>query len=855
MLTLKPETAKLKLIGLYPLGLWLFFCLCGLGLIAGEQPLTHEEAKARAARIELQHYDLLLDLSKQNDDQFSGRVQIDFHLNDAAEDLFLDFHGSRITAATLNGKPIVWRTEPGRVVLLANQLYRGDLSLVLAFRADYSSEPKGMRRGNAGTNAQFVTTDLQPFAASMVFPCFDQPDLKAPLTLTAQLPENWLSVANQPLTTRTVAGKNALHTFKTTPPIAPYMFHLTAGDLVRVTGKGSIPSDVYVLQSQAKDLQTNELIDLTQRSLAFYSDLLQRPYPFEKYDHVFLPDVRGGVESPGVTVMSVTRKPKSNLSERTAIAVCHEAAHAWFGGLVTTKWWDDLWLHEGLADYLAEQAVRALYDPSAGDLFTRRRALARRLERSGAGHPLFAEAADSRDISALYSAITYGKGPAALENLAYSIGRDSFRRGLALLLQEHAGGAVTRDDFVQAMTRVAEQDLGSWAQDWGHSQDQSFVSLSRKNRSGQTREIRLTRTNLGPASPRRHTFEIQHFRLEGDRFIAGEQRLIKMDDNKLTLTSWPDVSAQDFFLVDPEGRSHLLVVPSNRELRRFPQIYAGIDPIYRQRLLHIMDDALYLGRINARAYGQILLEMSLSEQDGDLTRRLLNAYSRAAFEVATPKTREQMAENLFRQGLDLRGTKGTPRVVQQHYFGSMLRMALTQEQMDWFYRVYKGGGCCHLPGFSRAQRHDFVQRLIQWEHPAGEMLAPSLLVDLEGTRRMDLQQRYQAAVPKRATKEAAWAQLTNPQLPTADLIQLARAFQHPGDPNITRAYTMGLFDHLPIIYRERGVSHTYFFVRELYPLDDPTIKSIAEAYLAQETNPVLQRFVRERLFLMELRRK
>ena len=220
-------------------------------------------------------------------------------------------------------------------------------------------------------------------------------------------------------------------------------------------------------------VDADELFEITRQGFDFYAELFDQPYPFTKYDQLFMPEFNvGAMENVGAVTIHdgfVFRDPPTDTQRLDrAEVVLHELAHMWFGNLVTMRWWDDLWLNESFATYISFVALtEATRFTSSWRTFNASIKLpAYRADQLPTTHPISADATDTDTALLNFDDITYGKGASTLKQLVASIGEDGFRDGMRTYFRTYAWGNATLRDFLGALEQGSGRDLELWAQLW-----------------------------------------------------------------------------------------------------------------------------------------------------------------------------------------------------------------------------------------------------------------------------------------------------------------------------------------------------------------------------------------------------
>ena len=431
-------------------------------------------ARQRAATIADVRYDLSLDLTGL--DSAVGRVTVRFR-RVGPGDAVLDFRGRRLAGAFANGVALpAPAAVNGHIVVPARLLRAGANTLDLRFVADIA--PSGasiIRSHDPSDGSDYLYTLLVPADASQLFPCFDQPDLKARVRLALTAPSGWSAVANGALESADTADARVTTRFAETRPISTYLIAFAAGPWHRASAtRDGRTMTAYVRRSRAAEADLDTLLALNHRALAWMEHYFGRPYPFEKYDFVLAPAFPfGGMEHPGAVFYSEDGfifRERPTLPRRLGrySTVLHEAAHQWFGDLVTMRWFDDLWLKEGFATFMAAKALAEL-EPGADAWKTfhlGNKPAAYAVDRTAGTRPLWQALANLDQAKSNYGAIVYNKAPSVLKQLEYLVGAPAFQAGVRRFLGRHAYANATWRDLLGAIGETARRPLDGFGREF-----------------------------------------------------------------------------------------------------------------------------------------------------------------------------------------------------------------------------------------------------------------------------------------------------------------------------------------------------------------------------------------------------
>jgi len=456
----------------YPRALWYGRYGVGMNDLAS---LTRDEAATRSDLLTVERYDVHVDLRGLYDgDLWAATSTVSFTCREPGASTFVDCVG-RVVSATLNGAPLDPATaERGRLPL--PDLQADNVLVVSSVQSDTSSGSAILRTVDPNDKLVYVWSTFEPDMARYAFACFDQPDLKAPHGFVVDAHESWTVTSNSaPDRVEEVDDGGRRWTFGDTPPLSTYVTVVNAGPFHELrSSRGGYDLGLFGRQSLKQFLERDaeELFDLTERGLTFFGQRFGQPFPQERYDQVFVPNMGGAMENWGSVTWtdSVLYRSTPTYGQRAVRAqiLLHEMAHMWFGDLVTMRWWDDLWLNEAFASWASNWAgvnCTAFTDEWATFLAAGKMG-GYRQDMSPATHPIRGEVSNVAQAMANFDAITYTKGASVLKQLMAYVGEDAFVEGLRHYFREHAWGNTVLDDLMSAIGEAAGRDLSGWTVAW-----------------------------------------------------------------------------------------------------------------------------------------------------------------------------------------------------------------------------------------------------------------------------------------------------------------------------------------------------------------------------------------------------
>ena len=460
--------------------------------------LTRAEAEERARAVSDVTYSLHLDLER-GAKSFKGDITITFEHHGG--DTFIEWLGGHIEQMSVNGSAVEPDWDGERISLSAGSLDAQN-EVHIAYERPFDHTGEGFHRFiDPEDGAEYMYTQFEPYSAHRVFPCFDQPDIKATYEVSVTAPTEWAVVtAGVEIDTEDLPGDRTRRVFAEEGPFSTYLLAICAGDYVGVFDEhNGIPLGLYTRRSNAKYLDAEALFDLTKRGIDFFDDLFSEPYPFGKYDQLFVPEFNwGGMENVAAVTYTDTvvfkEPPTEDQLVRRAEFFMHELAHMWFGDLVTLKWWNDLWLNESFASYVAYLAMEEEYPFIWQDFNFRMKLWAYREDQRPTTHRIADDIETTDETFLNFDGITYGKGASVLKQLVRVIGRDGFRDGLRTYFRRHRYGNATLADFLAALQEGSGVDLVGWAARWLRTASLNTLSVEWREVDDRVTAMRLKQT-------------------------------------------------------------------------------------------------------------------------------------------------------------------------------------------------------------------------------------------------------------------------------------------------------------------------------------------------------------------------
>ena len=431
-------------------------------------PLTL--ATERAQSISDLRYELSFNIPATVSESIEGQAVIRFARSKSERPLILDFTPGAdfVNSVNVNGKASQFRIGNGHIIIPAGETTAGENTVEIAFRAGDAS---------LNRNPEFLYTLFVPARAHLAFPCFDQPDLKARFTLQLNVPADWQSVANGVETSREPAGDRVRIRYAETQPIPTYLFAFAAGKFqIETAERGGRTLRMFHRETDAEKVQRNRdaVLDLHASSLQWLENFTAIPYPFGKFDFVLIPSFQfGGMEHPGAIFYNASsilleKSATENQMLNRASTIAHESSHMWFGDLVTMRWFNDVWMKEVFANFMAAKIVNPAFPNVNHDLrfLVSNYPAAYGVDRTAGTHPIRQELENLDEAGSLYGAIIYQKAPIVMRQLERILGAEKLQDGLRAYLKQFQFGNATWLDLIHLLDERTEIDLAGWSRAW-----------------------------------------------------------------------------------------------------------------------------------------------------------------------------------------------------------------------------------------------------------------------------------------------------------------------------------------------------------------------------------------------------
>jgi aminopeptidase N len=830
--------------------------------------ITRAEAAERSSLVAVTSYDVHVDLSDARSSAsttFPSTTTVHFTAS-PGKSTWIDIIAERVTRAVLNGVDLDTSTFTGTRLPLP--ILSLDNHLVVEADCLYMRTGEGLHRFvDPVDDGTYLYTQFEVADSRRMYACFDQPDLKGEFRLAVTAPADWQVVSNSVTPEPSPAGGDlARWDFPATPRISTYITALVAGPyhVVRdeyVGPHGTYPLGVFCRASLAAYLDADEVLTVTKQGFELFEKAFATPYPFTKYDQLFVPEFNAGaMENAGcVTILEdyVFRSRVTDYAyEARANTVLHELAHMWFGDLVTMTWWDDLWLNESFAEwaayYSAAEATR--YTDSWTSFLIQRKGWAYRQAQLSSTHPIAADMVDLEAVEVNFDGITYAQGASSLRQLVAWVGEKEFLNGLTAYFDKHAWGNTRLGDLLGELERSSGRDLSAWAHAWLET---SGVNLLRPvvevDADGAFTSVVVEQEP--PSSPpgvpevlRPHRIAIGLY----DRTERGLERTRRIEvdvvGERTEIGELVGVAQPALLLLNDDDLTFAKIRLDDRSLRTAVESLPELDSALARALIWAAAWDMLRDAEMPMADFLALVEAGLpAETDISVVTTLLNQTKAAIEQFSGLGKREGYRDRWSALVLRLTADAAPGSDNQLAYARAYAATARTPEQTD-VVRAWLSGDAPEGLVVDTDLRWSLLQRLVaQGAADPAEIEAELARDDTATGRRQAATAR--ALVPTLEAKEEAFASAVETNdLPNALLVATVAGFVHPDQRELHRAFLDRYFAAVPHVWETRTNETAQTIVMGLYPAQiiEPGMLELTDRFLARDDIPAgARRLVRE----------
>ncbi|RFA14617.1 aminopeptidase N [Subtercola boreus] len=827
--------------------------------------LTRDEARERASLVSTSSYDISLDLTT-GPETFLSTTTVRFTATEGAS-TFIDAITKTVRSVTLNGTEL----DPAAVsdgVRIQLDGLQAENELTVVSDALYTNTGEGLHRfvdpvdGEVYLYSQFEVPDSR-----RVFAVFEQPDLKATFTFAVTAPSYWQVVSNSPTPAPVEAGEGiSTWSFEPTPILSSYVTAIVAGPYVversELTSSDGrvIPLGVFSRASLSQYMDADYVFEKTRQGFEFYEKAFDYPYPFAKYDQLFVPEFNAGaMENAGAITFTEAYVFRSKVTdaqrERRVVTILHELAHMWFGDLVTMKWWNDLWLNESFAEYASTLATAEAteWKGAWATFASTEKSWAYRQDQLPSTHPIVATINDLDDVQVNFDGITYAKGASVLKQLVAWVGQEQFLAGVSHYFKKHQFGNTELSDLLLELEHTSGRDLSGWSADWLETAGVNTLRpVIETDADGVITSFVIEQSAI-EAYPtiRPHRLAIGFYNMHEGALIRNHRVELDVAGTSTSVDELIGLNRPDLVLLNDDDLAYAKIRLDEQSLSTVIAHLAAIeDGLARAIVWGSVWDATRDAETKPRDFVRLVLGNVATEDESTTLRTALNQVVQTANSYVSPpfqaSTLAQAADELW--ALARNAAPGSDEQFQfVKFFAASAR---TEETLGHVAGLLDGSVVLEGLGIDTDLSWDLLTALVAAGQAGSAEIDAALAADNTASGAQSAASA-RASIPTAEAKAAAWASLVDSDAASNLIVRATTVgFQRASDASLLTPYIAKYFEVVKTLWETRTYQIAATLITGLYPsgLASVELRDATLAWLATDPEPAaLRRLVVENL--------
>ena len=810
--------------------------------------LTRIEAQERAAALEVQSYQVEIDLT-QGAEFFGSTTRVRFSSKTPGVATFIDAITNSVHSVVLNGEVL----DPAVVsdgIRIQLPSIAAENELVVVAQGKYTNTGEGLHRFVDPVDQEvYLYTQFEVPDSRRMFAVFEQPDLKATFQFNITAPSYWKVVSNSPTpAAHDLREGVSVWTFEATPRISSYITALVAGpyvevndQLVSASGK-TIPLGVFCRKSLFEFLDVEYVFEKTKQGFEFFEQQFDYPYPFEKYDQLFVPEFNAGaMENAGAVTFTETYVFRSKVTdavkERRVVTILHELAHMWFGDLVTMRWWSDLWLNESFAEYASTLATQEAteWHGAWATFASLEKSWAYRQDQLPSTHPIVAEINDLEDVQVNFDGITYAKGASVLKQLVAWVGQEPFMRGVSDYFKKHAFQNTELKDLLKELENQSGRDLTQWSKLWLETAGVNTLRPEIVEKEGMIESFAILQSAIDDYPYLRpHRIAIGLYEEQNGKIVRTERIELDVEGAKTQVPGLAGKKRPALILLNDDDLTYAKIrMDESSWSFALDKLSSIEDPLARALVWGSAWDATRDGETSPRDFIKLALRHIEFETESTtmltILRQLLTV---ANLYVAEPnRSTEQLALADGLWALAQNSKAGSDAQLQFVKF--FAQFARSEKQLATVSDLLHGKTKLASLAIDTDLRWELVTALAVGGKMSVEQLDQELAADNTANG-----QKYHvaavAALPDNSSKQAMFTKLVaTDELSNALVNSASLAFGRVLNPEVLQVFVAQYFANVLKIWEEKTYHMAEYLLVNLYPL------ALANAALVSETKDFL----------------
>ncbi|MEE1620644.1 aminopeptidase N [Zafaria sp. J156] len=826
--------------------------------------LTRAEAQERAELLAVDSYDVELDLTR-GDRVFGSTTTVRFTAA-AGASTFIDAVTDTVHSVVLNGTELGPDVADGVRIRLDGLAEENVLTVVAD--ALYTNTGEGLHRFVDPVDDEvYLYTQFEVPDSRRMFAVFEQPDLKAAFRFTVKAPAHWDVVSNSPTPApRDAGGGAAVWAFEPTLRMSSYITALIAGpyesvrsELTSSDGR-TIPLGVFARKSLMEHLDAENVFTLTRQGFEFFEAQFGTPYPFPKYDQLFVPEFNAGaMENAGAVTFLESyvfrSRPTGAMVERRAITILHELAHMWFGDLVTMRWWNDLWLNESFAEFMSTLAAaeNTEFTGAWTTFASMEKSWAYRQDQLPSTHPIVAEINDLEDVQVNFDGITYAKGASVLRQLVAWVGQEEFMAGVRSYFGKHAWGNTVLADLMTELEAASGRDLAEWGRLWLETAGvNKLVPEITVDDDGAVASFAILQSAPeGYPTIRPHRLAVGFYdQDDAGRLVRTHREELDVAGERTEVPALVGLRRPALVLLNDDDLAYAKIRLDERSLATATEHLKDIaESLPRTLLWGSAWDAARDAETPARAYVELVLNNIAQESDSSVVLVLLRQLNTVLDYYVAAADRRALAESAAERLWELAEAAAPASDHQLQFAKAFALRSRTAAQLDTVEQLLTGSRVLEGLELDADLRWELLTALAAGGRRGQADIDAELERDNTANGRLAAQLAG-AALPTAEAKRAAWdAVLVDGTLSNTLQRQAIAGFNRVHDASLIEGYAAEYFAAARRIWEEKGYETAQSIIVGLYPSAQVSRETVdrTDVFLGElgDDSPALRRLMLE----------
>ncbi len=828
--------------------------------------LTRKEAIERASILDVQSYEVEIDLT-QGGELFGSTTRVRFSAQEGSS-TFIDAITGAVHSVVLNGEVL----DPAKVsdgIRIQLPSLAKENELVVVAQGKYTNTGEGLHRFVDPVDKEvYLYTQFEVPDSRRMFAVFEQPDLKASFSFNITAPSYWKVVSNSPTPEpHELRDGVSVWNFAPTPRISSYITALVAGpyvevndELVSSSGK-VVPLGVFCRKSLFEHLDAEYIFEKTKQGFEFFESQFGVPYPFEKYDQLFVPEFNAGaMENAGAVTFTETYVFRSKVTdatrERRVVTILHELAHMWFGDLVTMRWWNDLWLNESFAEYASTLATQEAteWHGAWATFASLEKSWAYRQDQLPSTHPIVAEINDLEDVQVNFDGITYAKGASVLKQLVAWVGQEPFMRGVSSYFKKHAYQNTELKDLLKELEAESGRNLSEWSKLWLETAGVNLLRPEIEEKDGVIESFAILQSAIADYPYLRpHRLAVGIYNEVGGKLVRTERVELDIQGAKTSVPELEGKARPALVLLNDDDLTYAKIRLDEQSFATAQALLSRIeDPLARALVWGSAWDATRDGETSGRAFIELVLSHIGDESESTTMMTLLRQLLTVSNLYVTPEHRLdaqlKVADGLWKLAQNAQAGSDA----QLQFVKFFAQFARNDKQLSTVAELLSGKA--QLDGLE-------IDTDLRWElltalSVGGKVTRDRIDVELEADNTANGQKAHAAAIaamPDQKSKQEMFDKLVNTDEMSNALVNSASlAFGRVLDTSVLEPFVDQYFSKVLSIWDNKSYHMAEYLLVNLYPLAivnkamaDQTEQFLKNPELASK--PALKRIIVENL--------